>query len=101
MDTADGMKAWNSAVDSGRPLVIAVGFLCTDYCVFNRNVHYRNRREEQQSRRSGNRPMLKNIIDSLHRQADAGRVFLFENPPPPPVRSGRSPRSPDCSSATT
>lgn len=78
LDTADGMRSWNTAIDTGCPLAIVVGFPCS--CVFNRNVNYRNRREELEDKRKENQHMLKNVITSLHRQADAGRFFLFENP---------------------
>lgn len=80
LDTHQDSSAWNDSIEVGHPLVIVVGFPCTDCCVFNKNVNYRLRHEELQERRRQGQNMLKDI-SSLHRQADAGRDFLFENPP--------------------
>ena len=81
LETDAGIKAWNQTLKQQQPLLTAVGFPCTDFCILNVNVNYRDRPEELAARQAAIRPMLINIVDSLMEVHRRGRFFLLENPP--------------------
>ena len=81
LNSSEGMALWLKVQREHQPLVTILGFPCTAWCAYNWNVNHRGRERELEERQGALRWMLQGIVASLHNAADAGRYFMFENPP--------------------
>ena len=92
VEPADINRGWNLASRRGRllwewnikekkPSLTVMGFPCTPWCIFNRNVNYRDRPELLRSIQEADRPLLKIVLWTAKQQYYGDRWFLIENPP--------------------
>ena len=63
-----------------RPLLLLIGFPCTEFCIMNENCNYALRPEELELRRALMRPALKWVCKLCQEQAASGRYYILENP---------------------
>ncbi|CAK9030852.1 Pentatricopeptide repeat-containing protein [Durusdinium trenchii] len=67
-------------LDSLRPLVLIQGIDCRDWSILQDNTNYIRRKILLLMRRAKARKLLKKVTSWCHKQAEAGRLFLLENP---------------------
>ncbi|CAK9028994.1 unnamed protein product [Durusdinium trenchii] len=87
-ELADGKDLCDKKVESFvldalrrmRPLLLLIGFPCTEFCIMNENCNYALRPEELELRRALMRPALKWVCKLCQEQAASGRYYILENP---------------------
>ena len=80
LKTPDGRRRWKDMIRTERPLLVMVGFKCTNWCAFNTRFNYHDRPEVLQEKQESDRPMLRLMVWTMHQQIKNHRFFLFENP---------------------
>ena len=75
------VQQWvNQAIAQFRPLLLMIGYPCTNFCIFNENLNYHWRMEELHRLRSAERQPLTWVVELCLEQASRGRLYLLENP---------------------
>ena len=77
----DGRRMWKQVIETRKPYLVIMGFPCTVWCLFNKNMNYSNRGKLLESLRDAERPLLKLVAWTARKQAEGGRYFLIEQPP--------------------
>ena len=60
-----------------RPLLLLMGYPCTNHCIFNRNINFTP--EQLQQRQDLEKDMRKEATEAAHEQMDNNCFFLLEN----------------------
>ena len=81
LGSRSGRAAWLHALREGKPLLTILGFPCTPWCIFNRNINFKDRPQVLEAIQDKDRPLLQITADTAVEQHKAGRFFLLENPP--------------------
>ena len=64
-----------------RPLLVMVGFTCTNWCANNTRFNFKGERSSiLEARQKDDEPMLRLMAWTMNYQSAQGRLFLFENP---------------------
>ena len=63
-----------------KPLLLLIGFPCTNLCIMNENMNYQYRMEELLELRARLRPLLRWVVSKMRQQLREGRLVLLENP---------------------
>jgi len=79
--TLEGRDLWKQTVLTRKPLLVVWGHPCTMWCIFNRNINYRDRPALLRALQDSERPLVKLAVWTMLEQLKGGRMFLFENPP--------------------
>ena len=80
LSSTKGAQEWKEMITREKPLVIIIGFSCTNWTSWSR-INYAHRPIELEEKRARDRKMLELMVWSMRQQAAGGRYFLFENPP--------------------
>ena len=76
-----GVREWiEQACLQFQPLLLMMGFPCTEFCIFNENLNYSWRTDELAERRFKLRPTLEWAVGMCKKQASNGLFYFFENP---------------------
>ena len=79
LSTPHGAQLWQQTVIKEQPLLIVIGFPCTNWCLFQR-LNYAYRQDELHRKRLVDTRMLHLMVWTMEYQHKHGRLFLFENP---------------------
>ena len=79
--TPYGRGLWKRAITERKPLLVVWGHPCTLWCIYNRNINYRDRLELLHALQDSERPLVKLAAWTFLEQIKGGRLFLLENPP--------------------
>ena len=80
LKTPEGRQRWRHTIEQEKPLLVMVGFKCTNWCVYNMRWNFKGREHELEARQKDDEPMLRLMLWTLRKQMAEGRYYLFENP---------------------
>ena len=80
--TEEGRDKWKTSVRENKPWLTILGYPCTNWCIYNKNVNFQGpRRAILDARRMSEKEIKELTAWTMREQYDGGRWFLFENPP--------------------
>ena len=80
LGTKAGRELWEWNLEHRKPLLTILGFPCTLWCLFNRNINFKDRPELLHALQDAERPLLRLTCRTAETQSKGGRLFLLEQP---------------------